>query len=187
MSGVVEALSFTPDSSLGRNVFARGSDAAQGLANRGADFGHLEGGRDMMSRLSHCALPYSGSSRGQGCKKERLDGCLFPITLPVTAGLGENAAGTLNALVPVPASGGGRRPCSLGLLIRTSQFRIRRPPSSQPWSIHTTFFPCSRLWSASCFGSRACKRGRRVGGLDLCTGPPVMSMGRGTPSGHPRQ
>jgi len=51
-----------------------------------------------------------------------LDGCLFPITLPVTDGLGENAAGALNALVPVPASGGGRRPCARGLSIRTSLF-----------------------------------------------------------------
>jgi len=40
----------------------------------------------------------------------------------VTDGLGENAAGALNALVPVPASGGGRRPCARGLLIRTSLF-----------------------------------------------------------------
>jgi len=47
---------------------------------------------------------------------------LFPITLPVTDGLGENAASTLNVLVPVPTSGGGRRPCTRGLLIRTSLF-----------------------------------------------------------------
>ena len=55
-------------------------------------------------------------------QKERLDGCWFPITLPVTDGLGENAAGALNALVPVPASGGGRRPCARGLSIHTSLF-----------------------------------------------------------------
>ena len=55
-------------------------------------------------------------------KKERLDKCLFPITLPVTDGLGENAAGALNALVPVPAAGGGRRPCAQVLSIRTSLF-----------------------------------------------------------------
>jgi len=40
----------------------------------------------------------------------------------VTDGLGENAAGALNALVPVPASGGGRCPCARGLPIRTSLF-----------------------------------------------------------------
>ena len=42
--------------------------------------------------------------------------------LPVTDGLGENAAGGLNALVPVPASGGGRRPCARGPPIRMSPF-----------------------------------------------------------------
>jgi len=84
-----------------------------------------------MFRPSRCALPYSGSFGGQGCKKGRLDGCLLPITLPVTVGLGENAAGTLNALVPIPTSGGGRRPCARGLLIRTSQFRIRLLPFSR--------------------------------------------------------
>jgi len=47
---------------------------------------------------------------------------LFPITLPVTNRLGGNVAGALNALVPVPASGGGQRPCTQGLSIRTSLF-----------------------------------------------------------------
>ena len=115
-----------PDSSLGRNVSTRGSDAARSLADVSADFGRLEGSRDKTFRSSRCALPYSGSSGGQGCQKGRLDGCLLSITLPVTAGLGENATGALNALVPVPASGGGRRPCARGLSIRMSQFRIRR-------------------------------------------------------------
>jgi len=40
----------------------------------------------------------------------------------VTYGLGENTAGALNALVPVPASGGGRRPCARRLPIRLSLF-----------------------------------------------------------------
>ena len=109
-------------------MFTRGSDAAQSPTDQSADFGRLEGGRDMTFRPPHCVLPYSGSSGGQGCKKGRLDGCLLPITLPVTVGLGENVAGTLNDLVPVPASGGWRRPCARGLLIRMSQFRIRRLP-----------------------------------------------------------
>ena len=55
-------------------------------------------------------------------QKERQDGCLFLITLPVTDGLGGNAVGALNALAPVPALGGGRRPCARGLPIRTSLF-----------------------------------------------------------------
>ena len=55
-------------------------------------------------------------------QKERRDGCLLPITVPVTDRLGENAAGALNTLVPVYASGGRRRPCARGLLIHTSLF-----------------------------------------------------------------
>ena len=51
--------------------------------------------------------------------------------LPMAVGLGENTAGALNALVPVPASGGGRRPCARGLSIRMSQFRIRRSLSGR--------------------------------------------------------
>ena len=94
----------------------------QGLADRSADFGRLEGGCDKTSRSSRCAPPCSGSFDGQGCKQGRLDGCLLPVTLPVTVGLGENAAGALNALVPVPASGGGRCPCARDPSIRTSQF-----------------------------------------------------------------
>jgi len=35
--------------------------------------------------------------------------------LPVTVRLGENVAGALNALVPVAASDGGRRPRARGL------------------------------------------------------------------------
>ena len=40
----------------------------------------------------------------------------------MTGELGENATGALNALVPVPASGGGRRPCARRLPIRSSLF-----------------------------------------------------------------
>ena len=40
----------------------------------------------------------------------------------MTVRLGGNTAGALNALVPIPASGGGQRPCARGLSIRTSQF-----------------------------------------------------------------
>ena len=110
-----------PDPSQGRNMLARGSDAVERSAGWSADFGRLEGGRDETSRSPCCALSCSDLSGGQSCKKGRLDGCLLPITLPVIVRLGENAPGALNALVPVPASGGGRRPCARGLLICTSQ------------------------------------------------------------------
>ena len=56
---------------------------------------------------------------------------MLHITLPVTVGFGENAAGALNALIPIPASGGGRSPCTRDLLIRMSQIRIQRLPFSR--------------------------------------------------------
>ena len=55
MSGVVEVLSFTV------GLFF-GSGTAHGLADRCADFGCLEGGREVTSRLSRWARPYPGSS-----------------------------------------------------------------------------------------------------------------------------
>jgi len=67
----------------------------------------------------------------EAAKNGGLDGCLLPITFPMTVGLGESTAGALNALVPVPASGGGWRPCAQGLSIRTSHFRIRRSLSGR--------------------------------------------------------
>ena len=107
----------SPDSSLGRNTPARGSGAAQSFAEQSTDFGCLEGGLDGTFRPPRCALPCSGSFGGQGCRQERLDRCSFPITLPVT-----DWAGALNALVSTHVSGGGRRPCARGPLIRTSLF-----------------------------------------------------------------
>jgi len=103
----------------------------------------------MTFRPSRYALPYSSSSGGQGYKKGRLDGCLLPITLPVTVGFGENTAGTLNALVPVPALGGGRCPCALGLLIHTSQFCIQRLLFSRAIADshdHFSAFEAMALW-----------------------------------------
>ena len=49
----------------------------------------------------------------------------------MTDGLGENAAGALNALVPMPTSGGGRHPCVEDLLIRTSLFPYSRVTGSR--------------------------------------------------------
>ena len=46
----------------------------------------------------------------------------IPITLPVTGVLGENTTGALNDLVPMRASGGGRRPCARRFPVRTSLF-----------------------------------------------------------------
>ena len=40
----------------------------------------------------------------------------------MTGVLGGNTTGALNALVPMRASGGGRRPCARRLLVRSSLF-----------------------------------------------------------------
>jgi len=166
-----------PDPSWGRNAFTRGSGAAQSPADRSTDFGRLEGGCDKTFRPSCCALRRSGSSGGQGCKKGRLDGYLLPITLPVTVGLGENAEGALNALVPVSASGGERRPCARGLLIRMSQF---------PYSTVVVLASLGRFAQRSLrvrgYGRRLVLTiaraigGRRVRGLDLRMGPLVICV-----------
>jgi len=67
-------------------------------------------------------------------QKERWDGCLFPITLPLTSVLGGKAAGTLNALALVCASGGGQCPCARRLLIRSRLFPYSTVVSTRPLS-----------------------------------------------------
>jgi len=83
--------------------------------------------RGFVTRRPIClAAPYQALTHPvDKAGKRRLDGYLLPITLPVTVGLGENAIGALNALVPAPASGGGRRPCARSLSTRMSQFPIQ--------------------------------------------------------------
>jgi len=52
----------------------------------------------------------------------RFDGCSFPITFPVTVGLGGNMADALNARASVPTTCGGRRFYARGPMIRLSYF-----------------------------------------------------------------
>jgi len=112
-------------------------------------------------------------------QKECQDGCLFPVTLPVTGGLGENATGALNALVPVPASGSRRRPCARRLPIRSSLFPClmvsgaRVPIDSQD---ALSVFETMAVEDRTCDWIE-----RRVGGLDLRTGILVMHIRYGTP------
>jgi len=67
-----------PDSSLGRYVPARGCDVTQSPAERSADFGHLEGGRDMTFLPSHHAQPYSNSSERITLQKGAIGWVLAP-------------------------------------------------------------------------------------------------------------
>jgi len=86
----------------------------------------------------------------------------------VTYGLGENAAGALNALVPVPASGGGRRPCARRLSIRLSLFSYSTVTGARAL--------IDSQDALSVFEAMAVEDRtydwveRRVGGLDLRTG-----------------
>ena len=105
-------------------------------------------------------------------QKERRDRCLFPITLPVTGMLGENATGTLNALVPVPASGGGRRPCARRLPIPSSLFPYKTVAGARPL---IDSFDALFVFEAAVVDDRTRDWvERRVGGLVLCTGNLVM-------------
>jgi len=55
-------------------------------------------------------------------KNRDLTGACSPITLLMTVGLGGSMAVALNALAPVPATGGGERFCARGLPIRSTLF-----------------------------------------------------------------
>ena len=113
-------------------------------------------------------------------QKERLDGCLLPITLPVTDGLGENAAGALNVLVPVPASGGGRRPCARGLSIRTTLFPYSTIAGARPLvDSHDTLSAFEAMGVNNCASDRG--GGVESGVVDLRTSALIMCVSLGTP------
>jgi hypothetical protein len=83
----------------------------------------------------------------------------------MTVGLGENTPGALNALVPVPASGGGRRPCARGLPINTSLFLYSTAAGARALVDSQDTLS---VFEATVVEDRVYDRvGRRVGGLDL--------------------
>ena len=87
------------------------------LLCRSADPERLEGCRDRILLLLHCAeLYFSPILR---IKLEKVE--IWQV-LPVTVGLGESMAVALNALAPVPATGGGERFCAQGLPICSMLF-----------------------------------------------------------------
>ena len=135
------------------------------LLHGSADFRFLEGRRDGISRLPHCAEPYSRPSWGIKLEKGGFDGCLFPITFPVTVGLGGSMVDTLNALASVPTSGGGRRFCAQGPPIRSIHSRTRRSQPIEPLPTRRTLFPCTRPRSTSSPADHVSMSERRVGAL----------------------
>jgi len=97
----------------------------------------------------------------------------------MTGGLGENAASALNALVPVPASGGGRRPCARRLPIRSSLFSYSTVASARAL---VDSQDALSVFEATVVEERAYDWvGHRVGGLDLRTDILVMHISWGTP------
>jgi len=92
----------------------------------------------------------------------------------MTGRLGENVIGTLNALVPVPASGGGRCPCARGLLIRSSLFPYSTVASARALIDSQdvlSVFETMAVEDCTCDWVE-----RRVGGLDLRMGVLVMHI-----------
>jgi len=80
------------------------------LLCRSPDLERLEGCRDGILHLLHCAGLYFFSNLEDKARKSRdLTGACSPIMLPVTVGLGGSMVVTLNALAPVPATGGVER------------------------------------------------------------------------------
>ena len=96
----------------------------------------------------------------------------------MTCGLGENAVGALNALVPMPASGGGQRPCARRLLIRSSLFPYSTVAGGRAL--------IDSLDALSVFEARSVEDRtydwveRRVGDLDLRSGILVTHVSLGT-------
>ena len=97
----------------------------------------------------------------------------------MTGVLGGNATGALNALVPVRASGGGRRPCARRLLIRLSLFPYSMVGGARAL---TDSLDALSVFEAVVVDDRTrdCVE-RRVGGLELCMDNPDMDISWGTP------
>jgi len=90
----------------------------------------------------------------------------------VTGVLGENATGTLNALVPVPASGGGRRPCARRLPIHSSLFSFSTIVGAR--ALIDSLDALSVFEAAVVDDHTRDWVKRRVGSLDLRTGNLIM-------------
>jgi len=90
----------------------------------------------------------------------------------VTGVLGENATGALNALIPVRASGSGRRPCARRPLVRSSLFSYSMEVGAR--ALIDSLDALSVFEAAAVDDYTHDWVERRVGGLDLRTGDFVM-------------
>jgi len=94
--------------------------------------------------------------------------------LPVTCVLGENATGALNALVPVPAPGGERRPCARRLPIRSSLFSYSTVVGARALIDSLDVLSVFEAAVVDVYTRDWIER--RAGGLDLRTGNLIMYM-----------
>jgi hypothetical protein len=69
-----------------------------------------------------CRVVLFSNLEDEARKSGDLMGACSPITLPITVRLGGSMAVALNALVSVPATGGGERFCARGLPVRSTLF-----------------------------------------------------------------
>jgi len=97
----------------------------------------------------------------------------------VTGVLGENATGALNALIPVRASGGGRRPCARRLPIRSSLFPYSTVVGARALIDSLDALPVFEAAVVDDYMRDWVER--RVGGLDLHTGNLIMYISCDTP------
>ena len=97
----------------------------------------------------------------------------------MTGVLGENATGTLNLLVLVPVSGGGRCPCARHPPIRSSLFPYSTVAGARAL---TDLLDAISVFEAAVVDDRARDRAeRRVGGLELCMDGLDVDISWGTP------
>ena len=90
----------------------------------------------------------------------------------MTCVLGENTTGALNALVPVPAPGGGRRPCARRLPIRSSLFPYSTVVGARARIDSLDLLSVFEAAVVDVYTRDWIER--RVGGLDLRTGNLIM-------------
>jgi len=125
-----------------------------------------------VSRRSRLDVPSSfpapchalGRSAGR-LQKDRWDGCMFPITPPVTCVLGGEASGAFNAPARVRVSGGGQCLCARRCPIRSSPLPYSTVFGARP--------PIDSLDAISIFEAKAvdccayARPERRVEGFDI--------------------
>jgi len=76
---------------------------------------------DILSTILYRSVLFSNLGDKPGKSGDLRSAC-SPVTLLVIVGLGGSMAAALNALAPVPMTGGGERFCARGLSIRSTLF-----------------------------------------------------------------